>query len=296
MTPEQIARNLVADHLAALTVDTWEIRDVGWTGDPGVVARAVDDLCHHLDGILAPEPEPDTSGSVPNRAAESVGAGDPHQHTPERENANLNGSTPRWRVGRSWGVTIVEQAGLDRLAATAQTREDAARIVAALNAAEERELDAIVASVRGDQPERGTPCSPDLDLDAIQGKWLALCPVHDAGVAGTCACPEADHRPVMAQLLARVRQLEHDRDRLAAWVGHWTDLADTRMRQRDEARAELVTARRNGAADLIDRFETELRRMGLDPDGPDDSLGFVRSLRLLIHLNRTTDTTEESAR
>lgn len=118
----------------------------------------------------------------------------------------------------------------------------------------------------------------------------------------------AHARADVPALVARVRQLETsrqlDRRTIDGCKRRITELEQTRdlhadraaklTDERDEARAELATARRTAAANLIDRFEAEVRRMGLDPDGPDDALGYVRGLRLLIHLNRTDTTTEET--
>lgn len=216
MTPHQIARNFVADHLAALTVDTWEIRDAGWTGDPGVVARAVDDLCHHLDGILAPEPEPDTSGSGSTLPGDGTGAGEPHQHTPDRENANLSVSTgAREPVDEQTHLAAVRRLAQTPLPADLRLR-CGGKVGRGLYA-ESAELgpggvdvgrvdttalaEWIVAAVNA-QPEPERPGDgPDRDLGAIEARARRYA---DIGGPVTGAATAAD----VPALVARVRQLE----------------------------------------------------------------------------------------
>lgn len=69
----------------------------------------------------------------------------------------------------------------------------------------------------------------------------------------------------LADVKARLAEVTADRDRLATWVRHWTDLADARMRERDQARAVLATARRDAAADALDAFAVHVRGSGLVP-------------------------------
>lgn len=51
------------------------------------------------------------------------------------------------------------------------------------------------------------PLVNPLDLDAIEAKWLQQCAVHDAGIPGSCPCPDSDHRPVIAGLVAEIQAL-----------------------------------------------------------------------------------------
>ena len=147
------------------------------------------------------------------------------------------------------------------------------------------------------QPPAPQPATPgELDLDAITDgatgwdrDWIAQLPGHlpssaylAPDLAGRAQREIAALLADVDRLAAEVRRLRDENERIEA--------ARANLQRNAEVLAgENVTLH---AADLLDRFETEVRRMGLDSDGPDDSLGYVRSLRLLVHLNRTIPTEE----
>lgn len=181
-----------------------------------------------------PGPAPDTSGGGSTSPGGGSAGDEPHPRAPEAAQAEFG---PRWRVGRSWGVTIIDQPhdGPDRLAATAQTPADAARIVAALNA-ETRQvgLAPLADAPSGPAPDlepagdpecddchevrrqAGLPAcrehrdsaaahpddEPDLDAIAARARRYA-----DVGGPVTGAATAAD----VPALVARVRQLETER-------------------------------------------------------------------------------------
>jgi hypothetical protein len=47
----------------------------------------------------------------------------------------------------------------------------------------------------------------DEELAAIEARWLQLCGSCDAGLPMACTHPDEDYRPVIAALVAEVRQL-----------------------------------------------------------------------------------------
>lgn len=68
------------------------------------------------------------------------------------------------------------------------------------------------------------------DLDAIEAKWLQPCGSCDAGLPSSCAHPDEDYRPPMADLVTEVRR--------------WQRIAGDWLRKLATVEAELAAARR----------------------------------------------------
>lgn len=109
----------------------------------------------------------------------------------------------------------------------------------------------------------------DLDLDAIQAKWLRVCGPCDAGYPTTCSHPDEDYRPVIAELVAEVERLkalvgdenqpgwdncsraEAIRQATESHAGllRWSEMHDARRDQRDTALAEVERLKANQLPD-----------------------------------------------
>lgn len=50
--------------------------------------------------------------------------------------------------------------------------------------------------------------SENVDLDAIEAKWLQQCGPCDGGLPMGCVCPDEDPRPVIASLVDALRAVK----------------------------------------------------------------------------------------
>jgi hypothetical protein len=86
----------------------------------------------------------------------------------------------------------------------------------------------------------------DARLTEIEKVWLAPCGSCDAGLPMQCACPAADPRAAVSELVAEVRRLRQDRNRtkpVLDAVNEWRY-------------AEEPDDIDNAAVGLIDTFDT----------------------------------------
>lgn len=175
-----------------------------------------------------------------------------------------------WRTGAKLGRTLYQHYGADptgELVGLMDTPELAAKVAQAVNA--QTAAQPAESHTDGAAAAPGPTASPDgesgtEDLDAIEADWLQQCPVHDGGLPGDCACLSADYRPTMSDLVGKLRRARARADDLVQQADMWHDRylehkggeaqarheleqANARVaeleQQRDQARAELETAR-----------------------------------------------------